>query len=253
MGNIKFPIKRSMVSNIRKPMTASDAAAVGDPYWDDVVFLTHFDGIQDSTVFTDESDYNHTIASRNGASLTTVIKVFGTAALSVDLIEFTSTPDSDAFHIGTNQFTIEGHWERTVVGGVGQCLMGKWKTGDLGWMLYYEKTGFLSLFTSVDGTTSLQRVRSAFTMLTDVSYAIAVDRDASNKYRMYVDGNMVGSETAADNITNGGQTLTISLFDEPSPKDGFVGVIDEVRVTIGTARYASDAGYTVATEAFPNS
>lgn len=252
MGNIKFPIRRPMVSNINQPIVASAAAAAGDPFWNNVVFLSHFDGPQDSTSFTDESNSAHVITSNVVCKLDQTFKVFGSASLLVDTNGYASTPDSDDFHIGTQEVTIEGRFRWSEAGSGFQCLLGKWSSSNKEWAIFYDTAGDeLIVFVSVNGFTSLQRAPSSFTPTVGTFYAIRADRDATNKWRIYVDGPMIGSEIAADDVRNG--TLDLGIGADSTGGSGFPGHADEVRITMGVARTGSDAGYTIATEAFPDS
>ena len=47
-------------------------------------------------------------------------------------------------------------------------------------------------------------------------------------------------------------TATMTIGDNGDSSSPYFGQIDEVRITKGVARYASDSGYTVATEPFPD-
>ncbi|TIT84704.1 MAG: LamG domain-containing protein, partial [Mesorhizobium sp.] len=86
-------------------------------------------------------------------------------------------------------------------------------------------------------------------MSLDSWHAIAVDKDSSGKIRLYVDGSVFASATPADStIFNSTGALEIGRALATAVYDGW---IDELRITKGVARYASDSGYTPATSAFP--
>jgi hypothetical protein len=81
---------------------------------------------------------------------------------------------------------------------------------------------------------------------------IAIDKDATGKCRMYVNGVMLGSVTPADSsMFDSTAALEIGrLFGATANLSGWM---DELRITKGVARYASDAGFTVPSAAFPRS
>jgi len=87
-------------------------------------------------------------------------------------------------------------------------------------------------------------------MTTGVRYHVAVDKDSSGKVRVYVDGVMLGSATPANSsIFN---AISAPLAIEAHGVFGQVdmdGWLDEIRITKGVARYASDGGFTVPTAA----
>lgn len=88
-------------------------------------------------------------------------------------------------------------------------------------------------------------------MTTGVWYHVAADKDATGKIRLYVDGVMLGSATPANSaIFNSTAGLGIGAQGANGNVD-MAGWLDEVRITKGVARYASDSGFTVPTAAYP--
>jgi hypothetical protein len=79
-----------------------------------------------------------------------------------------------------------------------------------------------------------------------------VDRDSGGTMRIYADGVMLASITQSGlSLRNGDGLLEIGY----ATGVGYYldGWIDEVRITKGVARYASNSGFTVPTAAFPRS
>ncbi len=64
---------------------------------------------------------------------------------------------------------------------------------------------------------------------------VAVDRDTSNVLRVYVDGIVRASATVTATFFNSTRTLTIG--NDENLTRGFIGQIDELRITKGIARY----------------
>jgi hypothetical protein len=80
---------------------------------------------------------------------------------------------------------------------------------------------------------------------------VAIDFDGS-KYRTYIGGTMDGSFTTPRTLFNSTAPLSIGAnYNGTSLKFG--GFIDELRITKGVARYASDAGFTPPIARFPRS
>ncbi len=90
----------------------------------------------------------------------------------------------------------------------------------------------------------------------DTWYFVAVDKDASGKIRIYRGeagghADMVGSDTPADSSFDiAGDVLKIGEIGLFGSND-LSGWVDEIRITKGIARYASDSGFTPPTRAFP--
>jgi hypothetical protein len=88
-------------------------------------------------------------------------------------------------------------------------------------------------------------------------YFVSADRDSSNILRVYRDRVMVGSvNTGAvgmPDASSNGAPLGVFCDSNPSISRSWNGWVDEVRVTKGLARYASDSGHAVPGAAFPRS
>jgi len=78
-----------------------------DPYWDNVVLLLHFDGVDGSTVIVDSSKSAIAITCEAEAKLSTAQYKYGTASLLLDGTLDRLSISSSALVIGTEDFTIE--------------------------------------------------------------------------------------------------------------------------------------------------
>lgn len=127
--------------------------------------------------------------------------------------------------------------------------MGTVQAGDIGWYWHMDASNNLVWTVTTDGSTQLNDISYAWLPSLATWYFITVDYDGA-KYRMYVNGTMVGSSTTARNIWNSGDNLGIGTN---SIATGlyFDGWLDETRITKGIARYATDTSFTVPAAAFP--
>jgi hypothetical protein len=101
--------------------------------------------------------------------------------------------------------------------------------------------------TSTNGSTVNTDITGATTVTLNTWIAWAVDFDGA-KYRLYLNGVMDGSFTTVRSLFAATATLSLGTSFGANRLGGF---LDEVRITKGVARYASDSGYTVPTAAFP--
>ncbi|WP_189401296.1 MULTISPECIES: LamG domain-containing protein [unclassified Mesorhizobium] len=108
---------------------------------------------------------------------------------------------------------------------------------------------------SVDGGPggSIVSVAGGSTALSQSVFShVAIDKDSSGKIRIYINGAMNTSATPANSVFfNASYQLEIG-------RTGAIGTLmngwlDEVRITKGVARYASDGGFTAPSAAFPRS
>ncbi|MHC2619426.1 hypothetical protein ACVIW2_001458 [Bradyrhizobium huanghuaihaiense] len=234
---------------------------VADAFWDNVVLLMGFDGLNGSTGapgFTDESSREHGTASVPfGAHIDTSDSKFGSSSLRAVGDSFAavfspshdfwlSTSNSDAFTIEcwVKFSNIAAHDPNVIVGN---------SFVDVDWHFGVTAAGEMRFgFHPGGGGASVAIISSGASIATGNWYFLAVDKDSSGKIRLYRNGVMVGSATPADSSfeTEDGSGLDIGAT-------GLVGAfalngwIDELRITKGVARYASDAGFSVPTGAFP--
>ena len=212
----------------------------GDTDWASVKLLLGF-----NSGMTDESSAVRGAATAvNNAQISTAQFKFGAASLLLDgANDYITFPDSADWDFGTGPFTIEGYF-RFAATPTNAILVAQWGGGFAFWFesgkLYFRSGG------SVD--------TASYTWVPTLNqwYKIAIDRDASSVARIYVDGAMVAKTTSyTPNLSGASTNLAIGSLLPTFGGYDLNGYVDEVRITKGVARYASDSGYTVATAAFP--
>lgn len=230
------------------------SSGAGSPYWSYVVLLLHFDGSNGSSTITDSSQYVRTVTS-GGANrvLTTSNPKFGTASglSTASGSQAYSVTDNDAWHFAAGQFTVEAwiRWTTAPVSGnyeqiAGQTIVaGSSRSWSLG-----MTSGNLNFYYSTGGTAINRTIGAAFSPTLNQWYHIAVDRDAANTIRVYIDGSIHASASVgSDSIFNSTSPLRIA---GDSTWWGFAGQIDDLRITNGYAWYAG--AFTPPTTAFPD-
>lgn len=238
--------------------TVAAAGTVGtasDPHFANVVLLVGFDGSDGATSATDESLSAHTPFTWVGnAQLDTAEKKFGSASLllggSGDMV---SVPDSDDWNFGSGAFTIEC-WVRFAILATNNFFLSQsgGTNGSNGFHLNLTSSGVLSFSWRSTAPSNPSLDSSAGVMTTGQWYHVAVDR-TGNTLRLYVDGVMVGKD-ASWTTTQANIAEAFRFGARGAPGSGVLnGWMDEVRITKGVARYASDAGFTVPTGPFPRS
>jgi hypothetical protein len=233
-------------------------SALGDSQWSNVKLLMGFEGVNGSTGapgFTDESLAAHGTATVGGATqISTAVAKFGGSSASFSTVpaagaSFASSAD---WQFGNSQFTMEGWINPSTSFGTG-TIIALWNaTGNqLSWLLFAAigTDNKLHWDTSTNGSTINADIIGATSLSTGgVWYAWAIDFDGS-KYRLYLNGVMDGSFSTVRNLFPSTATLTIGVSNNSA--NNITAFMDEIRITKGVARYASDGGYTVPTTAFP--
>lgn len=223
----------------------------GDPHWSSVALLLGFE-----TGLNDESSYarSATFGAGSGGGLASSFGRFGTRSFQRNGSAILTFPDAASWPSGTNPFTLE-FWVYFTAAPTGTSvhLLGHYDTaGQRSWSLNLE-SGALRLSLSSDGSTLTPKASAAWAPSINTWYHVAADFDGTN-YRTYVNGVMNGKTGTPLSLHNSTAPVSVSCALTSGASNGtFSGYMDEVRITKGVARYASDAGFTVPTAAFPRS
>lgn len=186
------------------------------------------------------------------AAISTAQKKFGTSSLLLDGSgDYVEVPTAAGLQGSAGQFTIEG-WAYCTGGAVNSgCIAAQWDAGftNVSWAFYVSGGTFYFRF--YDPTNTIRDTSTYignFPQNTWVHYA--ADRDAAGKIRLYVNGVMVTWITWTQQIHTSGNNVRLGTAQGATGLD-WLGYIDEVRITKGVARYASDAGFSLAAAEFP--
>jgi hypothetical protein len=176
---------------------------------------------------------------------------YGASSLSIPSGAYINFANSADWQFGSGRFTIEGWFYLLSDSGAG-TILGLWNSGQLSWVVLTEVTsgdGKLHWATSIDGSSANIDITGATTLVANTWNYWAVDFDGA-KYRLYLNGVMDGSFVGVRNLF--ASTAVLSMGESNSPGGNqFIGYLDEIRITKGVARYASDTGFVVPTAAFP--
>lgn len=217
------------VSASYKGKTATQAYTLfpADPFFNQVTYLLHFDGVHGSSVFTNVKPAP--VTQINGAALSTVNKRFGTASLWTGSIKGASLGSPDF----TGAFTVEFWLYPSAASGFQGIYGGA--TGQL-------VTGYKDANTFAVGTAGVGwNVFTTGAKPTPLQWShIAVQRDGSNLVSLYLNGTKVASGTVTQAWPAGSYMLQAQ---------GNTSYMDEVRITKGVARYSEN--FTPPSSPFP--
>lgn len=194
-----------------------------DPYWSDVAALLHFDGdLHDETgrVWTGSGAFSYV-----GGKFRTGFKSSG---------GHVSTPTSPNLDLSTGDFTIECFMNLTGTSGLRALLSSgvqSWATGNT--YILVDGSNRLEIGSFADGLIWL----SSATLPSSGTFHFCLERLAG-ELRLFVDGVLVDSELsgAAINLSTNGTRIGVNT----NNLNRFSGVIDELRITKGVARYAGN-------------
>ena len=232
--------------NITKPRLDQfkiTGSTVGDVYFPQTSLLLPFDGSNGATSTSDLSNRNATVTFAGTAQLSTGQSKFGGSSLLLDgnsdYLTISDTYWNTAINSG--DWAIE-LWARFSTLGTNAELIGN--RGDVGgnssngWALRKKDSNNIILYWYEGGQFNyLNHTQGTQTALSaDTWYHIAVTR-SGNTWKLFLDGTAEDTVTDSGTITTGtGNRLFIGNFGSNYTH----GYIDDLRITVGQARYTSN-------------
>lgn len=219
-----------------------------DPSFANVVLLCHFDGTNLATATVDSSSSAHALTNGATANLSTAQSKFGGSSGRINT-GFWEASDHADWTFGSGQFTIEAFiYVVSAPGSANRAILSQYQHGGAkGWVLAMLG-GSLTFDWSTDGNNDFT-VASVWTPTVNTWYHIAVDRDASNVIRLYIDGAVVANTTSGATFFN--STDPMSIGKAGGAYSALDCYMDDLRITKGVARYGG--AFTPPTAAFPDS
>jgi hypothetical protein len=226
-------------------IASGDLNTIIDPNYSDVVSLLHLNGLNGSTAFTDNSPTPKTWTSVNSAALSDANFRFGTASLLLNgTTQYISTPQSTDFDFGTGDFTIEAWVYRNVTGSV-FSIFNKSLASTTSVYFYIGGAGGNQLVLFTSGVNL-----NAGSILASTWVYVAATR-ASGTTRVFINGALAGASFNQGTSATVSNVATIGAAFNGTTASNFAnGLIDEVRITKGFARYT--ASFTPPTAQFPD-
>ena len=184
--------------------------------------LLHFDGANNSTVFTDSSPFNQTVSVVTGTpKISTAMSKFGGSSLYLDGSSSIKIPNNANLNLGTGVFTIEFWFYLLSLPSSDALFLHKMGTpqqiiaiGGISKKLY---SGFL-------GAT----IPSTTVITAGTWYHVAVVRETENGIiKQYVNGVNEGSLNTTGSVDNTGYLTIGSWF---TGSNAITGYIDEFRI-----------------------
>lgn len=202
--------------------SGSLTCSVVDPYWAQTVALLSMD----STAWTDAKGH---VFSSVSASFSTDAKFGAGSAYFASAGTRLSTPYSADFDFGTGDFTVEGWTYLTGGANTWRELVSRYAGSATGYHIFgLNQSNRLTVV--VDGVVQIQ---GSLSLGLNQWHHIAWAREAGT-VRLFVDGQLdsSGALPQALDSANG-----LSLGAGNNGAEGMLGLLDEVRITKGVARY----------------
>lgn len=218
---------------------------MSDPYFGDVKLLLHCDGANGSTTFTDAVGIC-TVAASGDAKVSTDQQKFGTGSLALDGTgDYLGATPASTFALGSSNWTIEFWAYLTAYGGLGSYMVSIGDIGGYNGIVFRNSSaGVLEGGVVTVGGTAIV---SGTTSSLNAWHHMALCRDG-NTLRLFRNGVQLGTASITWSIGTPTYARIGGRWDGTLYTTGY---IDDVRITVGTARYT--ANFTPPTAAFPDS
>ncbi len=221
----------------------------GDIYFNSCSLLCHFDSINPTGSFIDNSSNNFAITSSGDVKLSTSQYKFGGSSVLFDGNgDYLNLQNNALFAFNTGDFTVEFWMNSVSFANVADTIIifdcRPLSTDGLYPCIYFFSGQIRYYVNSADRITGS-------TLNTGQWYHVALTRSGSST-KLFVDGIQVGSTyTDTNNYLCGANRPIIATRGYTLGENNYNGYMDELRITKGVARYTSN--FTPQSFAFPNS
>jgi hypothetical protein len=240
-------------SNFTPPATANarptQASLVpdADANYADVLLLLGFDDAEQYTV-RDTGPDNRTMAFRFNPGSYSVPTPKGIGRRRSEFFSagsFLAWDDNADWAFGTDQFTVEG-WVRDSSYNAFQHIIGQRaadSAANTAWVLTtLTSDGGLELIAS-NGSTVSQFGSGTQTLHLNAWNHFALTRDASGVFRIFVNGIMCAKDTTKTTLAIQNLAARMTIGAKADGSNPLTGYLDEIRVTRGFCRYATDDSF----------
>lgn len=216
-----------------------------DPYWSYVSLLLHMDGADEGAVFTDSSTYAHSLTVTGNTKTDDAHPKWGATCAHFDGTgDYLTTPSHDAFSFNTGDWTIETWVYQHPLAGYEFTLFDNRLSSATGIGIYTTTNSYKDKLVLANNAAIVATSSSGIP--TQTWTHVAVTRQGTT-IRGFIAGVLVFTYTDARTYT--GSSARIGA--NQTAGQGFIGEMDDFRITKGVARYTAD--FTPPTAAFPSS
>jgi hypothetical protein len=223
---------------------------VADPYISNVRLLIRANGTDASTTFADSGPDRRSITAVGNAQIDTAQSKWGGSSALFDGNGDRLSLINDSALRPTGDFTVECWVRFASIASARTFIIKGTGFAQSPYVLYFSvSAGNRFAFRCYDtGGAVAAQVTGTSSPTTGVWYHVAGVRDG-NTFRLFIDGTQEATATYSGSLWNGSESLYIgSDSANTNPHNGW---LDDVRITIGTARYT--ANFTAPTAEFEGS
>lgn len=209
--------------------------------------MLHLDGTDTSTTITDSNAGGsaHTWTVSGTAQIDTAqFKFGGASALFAIAGDHVSSPDSTDFALGSGDWTVDAWFNCNVATGGARSVTGQSDAGftaaGSAFVLRLESTGIMDLLVSTGSAIVTVSGTTVFSNTSNPGWHHVAAVRTGNVLKLFLDGVQEGGNVAFTGSVNNTATDLIVGCRDTVPNDGWVGWIDEFRLSVGIARWTAN-------------
>jgi hypothetical protein len=214
-----------------------------DQYFNNIILLLHGDGANNSTIMTDSSNYNNSMTTFGSVILSTNQYRFGISSIYFNGSSYIYTPTSLYYSFGISNFTMETWIYPTSI--TNSRIFGNSSINYIAgnWEFIYNNGLILNTFISGNILTS------STILSNNIWYHIALVRYGTS-LSLFINGNLDTTTTYTAALDTSVTNAFYVGHAGATVEQAYTGYLDDVRITIGIARYTSN--FTDYNTAFPS-
>ena len=240
----------------------AEFGGAGDADFASVALLADQDGPNGATVYTEVSNNAFSANFVGSAQLDTSQKKWGSAScFFLAAGSYQEYPDDPAFSLGSGDFTIEGWARFNSFPAVGDemTLVSQWSIGtssDRAFAVSVIQDGGAIRFRGEATSVFEQGSLPAGSTLINTWYHFVMQASAGGVLSLWFDGLLeFEAPVIFGPMNDSTETVKLGVYDPGGGANAgwFDGYLDDVRITVGVARYPTGGNITPPTAAFPTS
>jgi len=221
-----------------------------DPSFSNISLLLKADGANNSTTFVDSSTNAFAVSRTGNTVISTAQSKFGGSSAYFDGSgDYLSVSSSASLEFGSGNYTVEMWVNPTggIANGAQKYLFGKRQSlsiygGVLGFLAFNSSLNAYRAYyyVTTNGTTWAISAATGYIIPANTWTHLAFVRNG-NTFTVFVNGTSAASGTASGTIPSNSQPFVIGSASSADPgANGYLGYIDDFRITKGVARYTEN-------------
>ena len=237
-GRVIRAYRRDTGALIGSAVSSDGTSISGDPDFEKVTLLMHFEGTDGSTAFGDSSGQVRATSVTGSPTISSLQSRFGASSGRFVGSGAVHMPDVPALRMGSDDFTVECWVRHTSVSGFQGYLSKRGSNAQFGEFALYASGAQVNFLTSTTGSSWTGVTQSGSLLVADTWVHVAGVRHGS-LMRLFVGGVQAATAAISGSVVADTHGLAVGA-NATNGEQPLFGFLDEVRITKGLARYTAN-------------